>query len=368
MLLMGILGCDLYLLFDLFVLFDVMVKVKLFECIEQMVCGCDLCIMQVMVGFVGEYDVVLVVCSDGVFVVDICLFVCVLVMVIVEQNGCCEIGLGGGGGCFDYGYFIDDVLLCYVDDVVYVVFVNFDVCFVLVGVMMVVFGLGWLGVLLYEVIGYGFEGDFNCKGLFVFVGWIGEQVVVKGVMVVDDGMLLNCCGLLNIDDEGNLMQCMMLIEDGILKGYIQDMLNVCLMKMLVMGNVWCELYVVLLMLCMMNIYMLNGDKDLQEIIVLVKNGLYVVNFGGGQVDIMNGKFVFLVFEVYMIENGKIIYLVKGVMLIGSGLELLKYVSMIGNDMLFDMGVGVCGKEGQSVLVGVGQLILWIDKMMVGGMV
>jgi len=234
------------------------------------------------------------------------------------------------------------------------------------GAMTVVLGPGWPGVLLHEAIGHGLEGDFNRKGSSAFAGRIGERVAAKGVTVVDDGTLPNRRGSLNIDDEGNATQCTTLIEDGILKGYIQDSLNARLMKMPVTGNARRESYAALPMPRMTNTYMLNGDKDPQEIIGSVKNGLYAVNFGGGQVDITNGKFVFSASEAYMIENGKITYPVKGATLIGSGPESLKYVSMIGNDMSLDTGVGVCGKEGQSVPVGVGIPTIKIDRMTVGG--
>jgi TldD protein len=236
------------------------------------------------------------------------------------------------------------------------------------GAMTVVLGPGWPGVLLHEAVGHGLEGDFNRKGSSAFAGRIGEQVAAKGVTVVDDGTLPNRRGSLNIDDEGNPTQCTTLIEDGILKGYIQDSLNARLMKMPVTGNARRESYAALPMPRMTNTYMLNGDKDPKEILASVKNGLYAVNFGGGQVDITNGKFVFSASEAYMIENGKITYPVKGATLIGSGPESLKYVTMIGNDMSLDSGVGVCGKEGQSVPVGVGQPTLRIEKMTVGGTV
>jgi len=234
------------------------------------------------------------------------------------------------------------------------------------GEMDVVLGAGWAGVMLHEAVGHGLEGDFNRKGSSAFAGRIGEQVAAKGVTVVDDGTLPNRRGSLNIDDEGNPTQCTTLIEDGILKGYIQDTLNARLMNMPVTGNARRESYAALPMPRMTNTYMLNGDKDPQEILASVKNGLYAVNFGGGQVDITNGKFVFSASEAYMIENGKITYPVKGATLIGSGPESLKYVTMIGNDMKLDSGVGVCGKEGQSVPVGVGQPTLRIERMTVGG--
>lgn len=364
----GVTGRDLYLPSDPLSSLDATEKVKLLERIEQMARGRDPRITQVMAALAGEYDVVLVARSDGALAADIRPLVRVSVTVIAEQNGRREIGNGGGGGRFDYAYFSDDVLSKYVDDAVHAALVNLEARPAPAGAMTVVLGSGWPGVLLHEAIGHGLEGDFNRKGSSAFAGRIGEQVAARGVTVVDDGTLPNRRGSLNIDDEGNPTQCTTLIEDGILKGYIQDSLNARLMKMPVTGNARRESYAALPMPRMTNTYMLNGDKDPQEIIGSVKNGLYAVNFGGGQVDITNGKFVFSASEAYMIENGKITYPVKGATLIGSGPESLKYVSMIGNDMKLDSGVGVCGKEGQSVPVGVGQPTLRIDRMTVGGTV
>ena len=362
----GIAGRDLYLPSDPLHSLDATAKVKLLERVEQMARSRDPRITQVMAGLAGEYDVVLVARSDGAMAADIRPLVRVSVTVIAEQNGRREIGSGGGGGRFDYGYFTDAVLSKYVDDAVHAALVNLDARPAPAGAMTVVLGPGWPGVLLHEAIGHGLEGDFNRKGSSAFAGRIGEQVAAKGVTVVDDGTLPNRRGSLNIDDEGNPTQCTTLIEDGILKGYIQDTLNARLMKMPVTGNARRESYAALPMPRMTNTYMLNGDKDPREIIASVKNGLYAVNFGGGQVDITNGKFVFSASEAYMIENGKVTYPVKGATLIGSGPESLKYVTMIGNDMALDSGVGVCGKEGQSVPVGVGQPTLRIEKMTVGG--
>ncbi|KVT78866.1 metalloprotease TldD [Burkholderia territorii] len=345
---------------------DASAKVNLLERIDTMARARDPRIVKVTASLAGEYGVVLVARHDGLLAADIRPLVRVSVTVIAEQNGRREIGSGGGGGRFDYGYFTDEVLSRYVDDAVHAALVNLDARSAPAGAMTVVLGAGWPGVLLHEAIGHGLEGDFNRKGSSAFAGRIGEQVAAKGVTVVDDGTLPNRRGSLNIDDEGNPTQCTTLIEDGILKGYIQDTLNARLMKMPVTGNARRESYAALPMPRMTNTYMLNGDKDPQEIIASVKNGLYAVNFGGGQVDITNGKFVFSASEAYMIENGKITYPVKGATLIGSGPESLKYVSMIGNDMSLDSGVGVCGKEGQSVPVGVGQPTLRIEDMTVGG--
>jgi TldD protein len=290
----------------------------------------------------------------------------VSVTVIVEQNGRREVGSSGGGGRYDYAYFNDVLLEQYVSEAVATALVNLDARPAPAGPMTVVLGAGWPGILLHEAIGHGLEGDFNRKGSSVFSGRIGERVAAKGVTVVDDGTIADRRGSLNIDDEGNPTQCTTLIEDGILKGYIQDTMNARLMKMPVTGNARRESYAHLPMPRMTNTYMLNGDKDPQEIIASVKNGLYAVNFGGGQVDITNGKFTFSASEAYMIEDGKVTYPVKGATLIGNGPDVLNRVSMIGNDMKLDSGVGVCGKEGQSVPVGVGQPTLRLDNVTVGG--
>lgn len=234
--------------------------------------------------------------------------------------------------------------------------------------MTVVLGSGWPGVLLHEAIGHGLEGDFNRKGSSAFSGRLGEKVAADGITVVDDGSIANRRGSLNMDDEGNPTQNTVLIENGVLKGYLQDMMNARLMNMPVTGNARRESYAHLPMPRMTNTFMLAGDKDPAEIIASVKKGLYAANFGGGQVDITNGKFVFSASEAYVIENGKLAYPVKGATLIGNGPDILKRVSMIGNDMKLDSGVGVCGKEGQSVPVGVGQPTLRIEDVTVGGTV
>jgi TldD protein len=232
--------------------------------------------------------------------------------------------------------------------------------------MTVVLGPGWPGILLHEAIGHGLEGDFNRKGSSAFSNKIGTQVAAKDITVVDDGTIKDRRGSLNIDDEGNETQRTVLIENGILKGYIQDTLNARLMNMPITGNARRESYAHLPMPRMTNTYMLNGTKTPEEIIKSVKKGIYAVNFGGGQVDITSGKFVFSAAEAWMIEDGKLLYPVKGATLIGNGPEVLKKVSMIGNDMSLDSGVGTCGKEGQSVPVGVGQPTMKIDGLVVGG--
>ncbi|RPH61977.1 MAG: metalloprotease TldD, partial [Burkholderiales bacterium] len=234
------------------------------------------------------------------------------------------------------------------------------------GTMTVVLGPGWPGVLLHEAVGHGLEGDFNRKGSSVFAGRLGQRVASKGVTVVDDGTLPDRRGSLNIDDEGNRSQRNVLIEDGVLKGYLQDTLNARLMRVPVTGNGRRESFAHLPMPRMTNTYMLNGDRDPAEIIASVDRGLYAVNFGGGQVDITNGKFVFSASEAWWVENGKLQYPVKGATIIGNGPDALTRVTMIGNDMRLDPGIGVCGKDGQSVPVGVGQPTLRIEALTVGG--
>jgi TldD protein len=359
-------GRSLYLPHDPLGSLDAAEKVKLLEKVEKIARAKDPRVVQVMAGLAGEYDVVLVVRSDGVLAADIRPLVRVSVTVIAEQNGRREMGTSGGGGRYSYSYFTDDLLEQYASEAVDAALVNLEARPAPAGPMTVVLGPGWPGVLLHEAIGHGLEGDFNRKGSSTFSGRIGERVAARGVTVVDDGTIADRRGSLNIDDEGNPTQCTTLIEDGILKGYIQDTMNARLMNLPITGNARRESYANLPMPRMTNTYMLGGDKDPQEIIASVKNGLYAVNFGGGQVDITNGKFVFSASEAYMIEDGKVTYPVKGATLIGNGPDVLNRVSMIGNDMRLDSGVGVCGKEGQSVPVGVGQPTLRIDGVTVGG--
>lgn len=359
-------GRSLYLPNDPLASLDATAKVQLLERVEKMARAKDPRVVQVMAGLAGEYDVVLVLRSDGVLAADIRPLVRVSVTVIAEQNGRRETGSAGGGGRYSYDYFSDAVLEQYAADAVNSALVNLEARPAPAGPMTIVLGPGWPGILLHEAIGHGLEGDFNRKGSSAFSGRIGERVAAKGVTVVDDGTLAGRRGSLNIDDEGNPTQCTTLIEDGILKGYIQDTMNARLMKMPVTGNARRESFAHLPMPRMTNTYMLGGDKDPGEILASVKNGLYAVNFGGGQVDITNGKFVFSASEAYMIENGKLSYPVKGATLIGNGPDVLNRVSMIGNDMRLDSGVGVCGKEGQSVPVGVGQPTLRLDGITVGG--
>ena len=359
-------GRSLYLPNDPLASLDATAKVSLLERIERIARKKDPRVVQVMAGLAGEYDVVLVVRSDGVIAADIRPLVRLSVTVIAEQDGRREMGSSGGGGRFSYAYFDEAVLEDYADKAVAAALVNLDARPAPAGPMTVVLAPGWPGILLHEAIGHGLEGDFNRKGSSTFSGRIGERVAAPGVTVVDDGTIADRRGSLNIDDEGNPTQCTTLIEDVILKGYIQDTMNARLMKMPVTGNARRESFAHLPMPRMTNTYMLAGERDPAEILSSVSKGIYAVNFGGGQVDITNGKFVFSASEAYMIENGKVTYPVKGATLIGNGPDVLNRVSMIGNDMRLDSGVGVCGKEGQSVPVGVGQPTLRIDGVTVGG--
>jgi TldD protein len=341
-------------------------KVALLEKLESYARAADPRVTQVMASLAAEYDVIFVARSDGHQAADVRPLVRLSLQVITEQDGRREQGSAGGGGRFSYEYFTDAVLKNYAELAVHQALTNLSAKPAPAGTMTVVLGAGWPGILLHEAIGHGLEGDFNRKGSSAFSGRIGERVAATGVTVVDDGTIANRRGSLNIDDEGNPTQCTTLIENGILKGYMQDTLNARLMGVSVTGNARRESFAHIPMPRMTNTYMLNGDKDPKEIIASVKHGLYAANFGGGQVDITSGKFVFSAAEAYMIENGKITYPVKGATLIGNGPDVLTRVSMIGNDMALDPGVGTCGKEGQSVPVGVGQPTLRIDGLTVGG--
>ena len=341
-------------------------KVKLLERLEQFAKAVDSRVTQVMASIAGEYEVIMVARSDGVMAADVRPLVRVSVQVHAEQNGRREQGSSGGGGRFDYSYFTDEILQEYAKKAVHQAIVNLDARPAPAGSMTVVLGAGWPGILLHEAIGHGLEGDFNRKGSSAFANMMGKQVAAKGITIVDDGTIADRRGSLTMDDEGNQTNKTVLIEDGILRGYIQDTLNARLMNMPITGNARRESYAHIPMPRMTNTYMHNGDKNPEEIIKSVKKGLYAANFGGGQVDITSGKFVFSAAEAYMIEDGKITYPVKGATLIGNGPDVLTRVSMIGNDMRLDSGVGTCGKEGQSVPVGVGQPTLKIDGLTVGG--
>ncbi len=341
-------------------------KVALLGRLETMARAADPHIIQVMAGLGAEYDVILVAGSDGRLVADVRPLVRLSLTVIAERDGRREMGHGGGGGRAGLDYFTDDILRSYVQRATHEAITNLKAKPAPAGEMTVVLGSGWPGILLHEAVGHGLEGDFNRKGSSVFAGRIGERVASKGVTVVDDGTLADRRGSLNIDDEGNPTQRNVLIEDGILKGYMQDSLNARLMKTAVTGNGRRESFAHLPMPRMTNTYMLAGNQAPAEIIASVKKGLYAVNFGGGQVDITSGKFVFSASEAYMIENGKVTYPVKGATLIGNGPDAMTRVSMIGNDMQLDSGVGTCGKEGQSVPVGVGMPTVRMEGLTVGG--
>jgi TldD protein len=357
---------DLYLPHDPIASLQAADKVALLERLEHFARALDPRVTQVMAGLAGEYDVVLVARSDGLLNADIRPLVRLSLQVIVESNGKREQGSAGGGGRFDYSYFTDAVLRDYAARAVHQATVNLDAKPAPAGNMTVVLGSGWPGILLHEAVGHGLEGDFNRKGSSAFSGRVGQRVAAKGVTVVDDGTIADRRGSINMDDEGNPTQRTVLIEDGILKGYLQDTLNARLMGVGTTGNARRESFAHLPMPRMTNTMMLNGDRTPQEIIASVKHGLYAANFGGGQVDITSGKFVFSTTEAYLIENGKITTPVKGATLIGNGPEALTRISMIGNDLALDPGVGTCGKEGQSVPVGVGQPTVRIDGLTVGG--
>ena len=345
---------------------DSTAKVKLLEKVEALARAKDPRVKQVMAGLAAEHDVVLIARADGTLAADVRPLVRLSVTVIAESKNRREVGSAGGGGRFGLAYFDEMLIQQYVDEAVKAALVNLDSRPAPAGEMTVVLGPGWPGVLLHEAVGHGLEGDFNRKGSSAFSGMIGQRVAAKGVTVLDDGTIADRRGSLNVDDEGQPTQRNVLIEDGILKGYIQDAMNARLMKVKPTGNGRRESYAHIPMPRMTNTYMLSGDKDPQEIIASIKKGLYATNFGGGQVDITSGKFVFSASEAYWVENGKIQYPVKGATIVGSGPECLKHVTMIGNDMRLDSGVGTCGKEGQSVPVGVGQPTMRIDGLTVGG--
>jgi len=361
---------SLYLGMDPIATLNSTAKVKLLEQVEQRARAKDPRVAQVMAGLASEYDVVMVARADGTLAADVRPLVRLSVTVIAEAKigGVMrrEMGSGGGGGRFGLDYFDSAHIDEYVDAAVNAALTNLESRPAPAGEMTVVLGNGWPGILLHEAIGHGLEGDFNRKGSSAFSGRIGQRVAAKGVTVLDDGTIADRRGSLNVDDEGNTSQRNVLIEDGILKGYIQDALNARLMKVKPTGNGRRESYAHIPMPRMTNTYMLGGDRQPAEIIASIKKGLYASNFGGGQVDITSGKFVFSASEAFWVENGKILYPVKGATIVGNGPDALTRVTMIGNDMKLDPGVGTCGKEGQSVPVGVGQPTLRIDGLTVGG--
>jgi TldD protein len=342
-------------------------KIAFLEAIDREARRLDPRVVQVNVSLSACYEVVLIAGLDGSLVADVRPLVSVNVNVMVEANGRRESAHTGGGGRVGYDYFFEQERgLGYAREAVRQALVNLDAVPAPAGTMPVVLGSGWPGILLHEAVGHGLEGDFNRKGLSAFSGRIGEQVAAKGVTVVDDGTLANRRGSLTIDDEGTPSQCTTLIEDGVLVNYMQDKLNAKLMNMQPTGNCRRESYAHMPIPRMTNTYMRAGQHDPDEIIRSVQRGLYAVNFGGGQVDITSGQFVFSASEAYLIEDGRITQPVRGATLIGNGPDVMKKISMIGHDLALDPGVGVCGKDGQSVPVGVGQPTLKIDAITVGG--
>jgi len=342
-------------------------KVKLLKRIDTEARKKDPRVKQVLVGMNALHTTVLVAASDGTFAADIRPLVRLNINVIVEQNGRIEKGGAGGGGRLGYEYFLNDNLYAtYIDEAVTQALTNLEAVNAPAGAMTVVLGPGWPGILLHEAIGHGLEGDFNRKKTSAFSGRIGERVATPEVTVVDDGTIVNRRGSLNLDDEGTPTQCTTLIERGILRGYLQDKHNAKLMGMQPTGNGRRESYAHLTMPRMTNTYMLGGSHTPEEIIASVSKGIYAQQFGGGQVDITNGKFVFSASQAYLIENGKITRPIKGATIIGNGPDVLTKVSMVGNDMQLDSGIGTCGKDGQSVPVGVGQPTIRIDNLTVGG--
>jgi TldD protein len=359
-------GHALYGLEDPIRSLDAQSKVDLLGRVETLARAADPRVIQVMAGLAAEHDIVLVVRSDGVLAADVRPLVRLSVTVIVESGGRREVGSAGGGGRFGFDRFDDEAVRTYVSDAVRQALVNLESRPAPAGTMTVVLGAGWPGILLHEAIGHGLEGDFNRKGSSAFAGRIGQRVAAPGVTVVDDGTLADRRGSLNVDDEGNPTRENVLIENGILCSYLQDTLNARLMKVPVTGNGRRESFAHLPMPRMTNTCMLAGDRDPAEIVESLDRGLYAVNFGGGQVDITNGKFVFSASEAYWVEGGKIQYPVKGATIIGNGPDALTRVTMIGNDLKLDPGVGTCGKDGQSVPVGVGQPTLRIEGLTIGG--
>ncbi|UFQ98408.1 metalloprotease TldD [Pseudomonas wenzhouensis] len=342
-------------------------KVELLQRIDRATRALDPRIKQVTVSLAGVWDRILVAAHDGSLSADIRPLVRFNVSVIVEQNGRRERGGHGGGGRTDYRYFLEeDRAMGYAREALRQALVNLEAIAAPAGSMPVVMGAGWSGVLLHEAVGHGLEGDFNRKGSSAYSGQVGQKVASSLCTIVDDGTLAGRRGSLSVDDEGTPTQCTTLIENGMLKGYMQDKLNARLMGVAATGNGRRESYAHLPMPRMTNTYMLAGESDPEEIIRSVKKGIYCANLGGGQVDITSGKFVFSTSEAYLIEDGKITAPVKGATLIGNGPEAMSRVSMVGNDLALDSGVGTCGKDGQSVPVGVGQPTLKIDAITVGG--
>nr|WP_314765493.1 metalloprotease TldD [uncultured Neisseria sp.] len=353
--------------FDPIASLDSAAKVALLNKVETLAKAADPRIVQVMAGLTCEYDMIYIARLDGRHAADIRPMVRLNVTVIAKQGDRREQGGAGGGGRYDLAYFNETLVRQFVDSAVKQALINLESRPAPAGEMTVVLGNGWPGVLLHEAVGHGLEGDFNRKETSVFSGRIGERVAAKGVTVVDQGDIADRRGSLNIDDEGNETRRTVLIEDGILVGYMQDETNARLMGTQSTGNGRRESYASAPMPRMTNTFMENGGYEPDEIIASIDKGIYAVNFGGGQVDITSGKFVFSASEAWWVEGGKLQYPVKGATIIGNGPEVLKHVSMIGNNTALDSGIGVCGKDGQSVPVGVGQPTLRIDAgLTVGG--
>ncbi|WP_428772841.1 metalloprotease TldD [Vibrio sp.] len=346
-------------------------KTELLKQLDAYIRAKEPLVKEVSISLSGVHEQVLVAATDGTYAGDIRPLVRLSISVLAQKGDRRERGSAGGGGRFGYDYFLSDdagsqVAFRFADEAIRQALVNLEADAAPAGTMPVVLGSGWPGVLLHEAVGHGLEGDFNRKESSVFSGKVGQKVTSELCTIVDDGTLKDLRGSLNIDDEGVNGQYNTLIENGVLKGYMQDKLNARLMGTAPTGNGRRESYAHLPMPRMTNTYMLPGQHSPEEIIASVKKGLYAPNFGGGQVDITSGKFVFSTSEAYLIEDGKITRPVKGATLIGSGIEAMQQVSMVGNDLQLDRGVGVCGKAGQSVPVGVGQPTLKLDALTVGG--
>ncbi len=358
---------DLYSSRDPIVSIEDEQKTALIGDIDKKTRQLDKRIEQVIISLSSSQDLILIATSDGKLAADVRPLVRLNVSVIIEDNGRREQGYSGGGARADLNYFLDgDLPMEYAREAVRQAIVQLEAVPAPAGMMPVVLGPGWPGILLHEAVGHGLEGDFNRKGTSAFSGRVGERVASELCTIVDDGTIVNRRGSLAIDDEGTPGQYNVLVENGILRGYMQDKLNARLMGVEPTGNGRRESFAHIPMPRMTNTYMLAGEHDPNEIIASVDKGLYAPNFGGGQVDITSGKFVFSANEAYLIENGKLGAPVKGAMLIGDGPDVLGQISMVGSDLKFDSGVGTCGKEGQSVPVGVGQPTLKIDQLTVGG--
>jgi len=360
-------GPTLYSAKDPYAGLDAANKVELLRRVDAYTRSLDSRIQEVTVSISASHESILIVASDGTYAGDIRPMIRLNVAVIIEANGRRESASAGGGGRFGHDHLLaDDAWKEHADEAVRQAAVNLEAVAAPAGSMPVVLGPGWPGVMLHEAVGHGLEGDFNRKGTSAFSGRMGEQVASKLVTIVDDGTLPDCRGSLNIDDEGVPSRCNTLIENGVLKGYMQDKLNAGLMGVETTGNGRRENFACLPMPRMTNTYMLAGESEPGDVIASVEDGIYAVNFGGGQVDITSGKFVFSASEAYRIRKGKVCEPVKGATLIGNGPEAMGRVSMVANDLALDKGVGVCGKAGQSVPVGVGQPTIRIDALTVGG--